>query len=306
MLTKRAQVLCEIEAVEGTAETLEDADAFLAFDPKFDPDIEAHERAPVASALSPFPSVFGKRSARLTFAAELVGPGAAGDPIHISDVLKACGVSETLVSETSAIYKPASASVPSVTLGWYMDGKQHKMWGARGTARLLLEAGKPGIFFFDFLGADFSVVDGALAASPSYETNLAPTFQGASLTIDSFGALISMLEIDLGNVLALRPDVNTDSGYKSAVITGRKPVFKFDPEEALVSAEDFFGNWRSGKEMAFTTSIGTGAGKVITITAPKVQYQAISPSDREGQAALDIIALLARDSGDDEWQIAIT
>ncbi len=306
MLTKRAQVLCEIEAVEGTAETLEDADAFLAFDPKFDPDIQMHERNPVASSMSPFASLPGARLARLTFSAELVGPGTAGDPIHISDVLKACGVSETLVAVTSATYKPASASVPSATLGWYMDGKQHTMWGARGTARLLLEAGKPGIFFFDFLGADFSVIDGALATSPSYEANLAPTFQGASLTIDSFAALISMLEIDFGNVLTLRPDVNAASGHKSAVITGHKPVFKFDPEEALVSAEDFFGNWRSGSQMAFTTSIGTGAGKVITITAPKVQFQAISPGEREGQAALDIIALLARDSGDDEWQIAIT
>jgi len=211
ILKQRAQVACEIEAEEGTAETLEAADAFLALNPNFEPVIEAHERNAVASSLSPFPSVFGARSARLTFDVELAGTAAAGDAVPYSDALQACGISETLVSETSATYAPASSSVPSVTLGYYLDGIYYKLWGARGTARLVLEAGKPGIISFEFLAADYSVSDVALLSGVTLTTIKGPAFQSASLTIDSFAALVSKLEIDLGNSLVLRPDASASS-----------------------------------------------------------------------------------------------
>jgi len=307
MLIQRAQIACEIEGVEGTAETLEGADAFLAFNPSFEPIIEAHERDPVRSALSPHGSVFGKRSARISFDVELVGTAAAGSAIHYSDALKACGVGETLVGGTSATYKPASSSISSATLAMYMDGKAYKIWGARGTARLLLEAGKPGIISMEFLGADFSETDAALLTSGvSYNAVKPPTFQNASLSIDSYAALVSRLEIDFANNLKLREDASASSGHKSCVITNRRPTISFDPENVLVATEDFLGNWRSGSEMAFTTTIGSAAGNTIAVTAPKVQYQDVKLGDREGLSTYDISGLCCLNSGDDEWQIAIT
>jgi len=307
MLIQRAQVAVEIEDTEGTAEDLVGADVFLAFNPAFEPIIEAHERDPVRSSLSPHGSVFGKRSARMTFDVELVGTAAAGSAIHFADALKACGVGETLVGGTSATYKPASSSIPSVTLALYMDGKIYKMWGARGTAKLLLEAGKAGIISFEFLGADFSEADGALLSDGvSYNSVKPPTFQSASLTVDSYAAIVSRLEIDLGNALSLRQDANTSSGHKSAVITNRRPTIGFDPENVLVATEDFLGNWRSGTEMAFTTTIGSVAGNTIAVTAPKVQYQEAKLGDREGVSMVDLLGLCCLNSGDDEWQIAIT
>jgi len=307
MLKQLAQIACKIEAEEGTAETLEGADVFLAFDPHFEPVIEAHERDPVRSVLSPHPSAFGKRSGKITFKVELVGTEAAGSAIHYSDALKACGVSETLVAETSATYKPASDSIPSVTMAMYMDGKIYKIWGAKGTAKLLLEAGKPGILEMEFTGADFSETDGALLSDGvSYNAIMPPTFQGATLTIDSYAAIVSKVEIDLGNAIALRPDANASSGHKSAVITNRKPTMSFDPENVLVATEDFLGNWRNGAEMAFSAVIGSVAGNIITITAPKDQYQSITMSDRDGISVVEASGLLCLSSGDDEWQIAIT
>jgi Phage tail tube protein len=306
MLKKRCYVACEIEASEGTAETIVAADVFLAFDPEFEPVIEPHERDPKNASLSPFPSVFGARSAKMKFKAELVGPAAAGSAIHISDALRACGFAETLVASTSATYLPASSSIPSATLGLYVDGKQFKIWGARGTVRLVLEKGKPGIFEFEFTGADWSEADASLPTGVSLESTIPPAFQGASLTINSYAALVGRVEIDMANAVALRPDANASSGHKSAVITGRKPTMAIDPEDVLVATHDFLGTWRAGTQVAFTTSIGSGAGEVIGITAPKVQYQGITQADRDGVAALDISALLCRNSGDDEVQIQIT
>jgi len=306
MLIQRSQVAVETEAVEGTAETLEAADVFLAFNPDFQPNIEAHERDPVRSVLSPYGSVFGKRSASMTLEAELVGTAAAGSANHLSDLLKACGIGETLVADTSATYKPATASIPSVTMAQYMDGKIYKMWGARATAKLLLEAGKPGIFTFDCLGADFSDTDGDLLEGVTYNAVKPPTFQNATLTIDSYAAIVSRVELDFGNVLALRTDAAQPGGNLSAAITNRRPTISFDPENVLVATEDFLGNWRSGSEMAFTATIGSDTGNTIAITAPKVQYQEARLADRDGISIVELVGLCCLNSGDDEWQIQIT
>ncbi|MBW2559971.1 MAG: hypothetical protein JRE40_03835 [Deltaproteobacteria bacterium] len=306
MLTKKCQIAAGIEAVEGMAEVLEAADVFFAFNPSFTPEIEMHARNPVRSVLSPYPSVPGARSAKMSFDVELVGAAAAGDAVHYSDILQACGVDETLVALTSATYTPASDSIPSVTLAMHLDGKIYKLWGARGTVKLVLEDGKPGIFSFEFTGADFSETDGALLSGVTLESTIPPIFADASLTIDSYAAILSKLEIDLGSNVALRKDANSASGHKSAVITGKETTMTLDPENVLVATEDFFGNWRSGKQMAFTAALGATAGNIITITAPKVQYQGVGLADRDGQSTLDITALLAADAGDDEWSIAIT
>ena len=314
ILMQRCPVAAEAEAAEGTAETIVDADVFLAFNPRFEPIIEAHERNPVRGYLSPYPSVFGRRQARMMFDAELAGAGAGesigssntGSNQGLADALKSCGVSEALVASTSATYKPVSSSIISTTLQMFLDGKIYKMWGARGTARILLEVGKGGIISFEFIGADWSEADGALPAAPVYTTVQPPTFQGASLTIDSYAALVSRVEIDLGNSLAVRADANAASGNKSVVITDRKPKISFDPENVLVATEDFLGNWRNGTQMAFTTTLGAAAGNTIAVTAPKVQYQEGRMADRDGISIFELMGLLCINSGDDEWQIAIT
>gem|GEM_PF-305432 len=306
MLIQKSQVACEIEAVEGTAETLVAADAFLCFNPKFTPSIEAHERNPVRSNLSPYPSAMGRRQATLEFDVELVGTSGAGDAIHYSDALQGCGVSETLSASTSATYKPDSSSPPSVTIALYMDGKCYKLWGARGTARLDLEAGKPGMIHMIFTGADFSESDAALLSGVSYNDIMPPAFLSASLTIDSYSANVGKVSLDLGNTVTLREDASEASGHESAVITERKPTLSFDPENVLVASEDFLGNWRSGSEMAFSMSIGSDAGNTIGITAPKIQYQDVAMNDRKGWSIYDISGLCVGDSGDDEWQVQIT
>jgi len=302
MLTQRCQVGCETEDVEGAAETIEAADVFLAFNPKFTPSIDPHERKPVKGSFSPVASLMGKRSAKMSFDVEMTGTAAAGSAIHFADALKACGVDETLVALTSATYAPASDAIPSATLAMYLDGKCYKMWGARGTAKLTLATGKPGIWSFEFAGADFSETDAALLTGTSLEATLPPVFQDATLTLAAYAATVASVTLDLGNTVTLREDANASSGYLSAVITDRKPTLSIDPENVLVATEDFFGTWRAGTTVALSSLHGATAGNKHTLTAPAVQYQGVDLSDRSGVSALSINALLCEDSGDDEWQ----
>lgn len=306
MLIQRAQIAAKLEGTEGSAEALTAAEALLAFNPKTNPNIEMHERNPVRSTLSRMAAVSGKRKKTLEFDIELKGSGAAGTAPEWGLLMKACGFSEDIVGGVSVTYTPASSAIPSMTLALYEDGVCYKMWGARGEVSLDLEAGKPGMLHFNFLGADFSVTDVALLSGASYDSTTPVAFMNASFQISAYSAVIEKLALAMNNTLALRPSVNAGGGYLSAAITDRDPKGSIDPEMVLVATEDFFGDWRSGTLAALTATVGAVAGNIATITAPKCRYNTIGHEDREGIRTLGLDFDLTLNAGDDELSIALT
>jgi len=306
MLESRTQLAIKVEGTEGSAEAPENTDAVLHRNAKFIPDIAMTQRDMRSSSLSQFSAVPGKRQAAIEFEMELKGSGSAGTAPESGICLKGCGFTETVDTGVSVTYTPASSSIGSYTLLLYEDGILHKIWGARGTVKLILKAGEPGILSFSFIGADFSATDVALLSGCSYDSTLPPAFLSAQLTIDSYAALLSSLEIDIANTLALREDANKESGHYSTIISKRMPVMSIDPEKVLVATYDFYGKLRSGNEGALSTVLGGTAGNICTITAPKVQYTKIDEAEREGIRTLGIDCQLNRSSGDDELSLAFT
>jgi len=307
ILTQKAVVAAEIEAVEGTAEVLVAGDAgFLVFNPRFEPDIAMNERDPSRAVLSPVAMIPGARQARITFECELVGSSAAGTPPLTSDLLKGCGFSETIVAVTSVTYKPASTAIPSLTIGMWLDGKKYLMWGCRGNVSIRAEIGKPIMLAFEFTGADFTVTDEALLAGVTYETVLPAVFLDATLTVGAYAAVLNTVEINMGNTLQLRSDANAASGYVSCLITNRKVNLRIDPENVIVATYDFFGNWRAATEAALAFDVGSVAGNKVAISAPKIQFGKITIEDRGGISTLGIEGQCNVNAGDDELVIAIT
>jgi len=306
MLEAKTQLAIKLEDEEGTAETLAAADAILHANGKFTPDTPMYQRPMRSSSLSPFSSVPGARSATIEFDIELKGSGTAGTAPEWAAALLGCGFAEDVSAGVSVAYTPASASIGSYTLALYEDGMIHKIWGARGTVKLALKNGEPGMLSFSFKGADFSVADGALLSGVSYDSTKPPAFLSAQLTIDSYAALLSSLEIDMANALGLRSDANKASGYFSTIISSRVPIMTFDPEKVLVATYDFYGKLRSGAEGALSTVVGSTAGNICTITAPKAQYTKIDEADRDGIRSLGIDCQLNRNSGDDELSLVFT
>lgn len=316
MNTGKVQLAAKIETVEGAAETLAGADALLVMNPSFKPNTAMNKRPNVSSSLSPFAAVAGARSATIEFDVEVKGSGTPGTAPEWGKLMKACGYAETIVtSPASVTYTPTSVSggspvsIPTLTMALYEDGICNKIWGARGDVSLKEKTGEIALWHFVFTGADFGVTDAAMLSSGvSYQSTLPPVFANASFAVDSYSAVIENLEIRSGNSVSLRPDVNASSGYRSAVISGREPVLTFDPEMVTVATYDFYGKLRSGNEGAFSQVLGSVAGNIITITAPKVQYMAINPADRNKQRTLGIDCQLNRNTaaGDDELSIALT
>ena len=303
----RTQIAAKLEGTEGVAEALAAADAFLAF-PSGDPDpkIEPYERNPFRETLSPLPSVMGKRSGKLPFMCELVGSGTAGTAPHWGKLMKGCAFGETLVALTSAAYAPASSAIPSLTLAAYMDGVIHKIWGARGSLKLNLEVGKPGLIHFDFQGSDFSHLDGAMLVGATYSTVVPPVFLGATFTVDGVDFLVDKVEFDIANTLALRTDPNSDSGHKSCLITGRKGKITLDPEMVLAATKDIWTMWQNGSQVALSAVLGSTPGNIVTIACPKFQIQDVKFGNRTGIRLNSLTAMMALNAGDDELTITLT
>lgn len=306
MLTQRAIVAGKTETVEGTFETLVAADGMLVFNPVFTPVLTMHERDPVRATLSPVVNLPGLRSATMAFEVEMVGASAAGTEPHYSDIIKACGFAETIVGGTSVTYDPASASIESVSLGMWIDGKKYTMWGCRGNVVIKSEVGQPWILAFEFTGADWLEADEALLAAVTYEATLPPVFVDASLTLDAYAAIVNTVEINMGNAVSLRQDANKASGHISAVITNRAPTVTFGIENVTIATHDFMTDWRAGTAVVFASSVGGTAGNVIAVNMPLVQYQNITLEDRDGISAMSVEAKPTLTTGDDELEIAIT
>jgi hypothetical protein len=301
------QIAAKQEATEGTKEALANTDAFLHKGLTFTPEIEQYQRDLLRGTLSRDPSVSGKRSAKIAFDCELVGSGTAGTAPYWGKLMKACGYSETISGGVSVTYKPATDAIPSMTLAGYMDGVIKRLWGARGNVKLSIEAGKPGILHFEFEGADFEMVDGALLASVSYSTVLPPAFLSAALLIDSYAAIVSKVEIDTANVLVKRESLNASSGHLSTLIIGRNPKGSLDPELVTVAILDFYGKWKTpGTLGSLSLSASGGAGNIATITCPKVRYADIKDGDRGGLRTLGIDFQPCLNAGDDEISIVLT
>lgn len=310
MLTRRRIIAGKIEATEGTAESITVSDAgILAIDPKFEATIESNARATTIATLSnPIP-ITGKRSARITFRAELKGPGAsysASVKPALGTYLRACGFAETVVAGTSVTYAPASAGVPSITLWLYEDGLVKKLKGARGNVRISGEVG--GIMYadFEFVGNYDGVADLAIV-SPTYEATVPPILQGATFTVDSYAAVIRSISLDMGNSLQLRESVASTTGHLSAVITARSPSGSIDPEATTVSAYNWYGKWIANNAGALSLgAVGSSQYNRYTITAPKVVYTGIRESSRSGIDVNEISFALAMNTGDDELSIQFT
>jgi len=308
LLTRRKLLLAKIESTYGTDPTpAASTDAVMVEDLTWSNEgLKMIERPAVRPSIGALQQVYGGRLVTLAFNVEVKGSGTAGTAPEVGQLLRACGLAETIVAVTSVTYAPASTALESVTCWIYEDGKQIKVTGCRGNVSFTLEAGGKPMASFTMTGHVGAQTDVALA-TPTFDTTLPEPFIGGSFTIDSYAAVISSLNFDLANALAMPASVNGADGYGEISITGRDINGSFDPLDELVATEDYIGNFTAGTAMALATGgIGATAGNILTITMPAVYYRDASSADRDGIAGLELPFGAAESSTDDEVSIAFT
>ena len=307
ILTRRRVLAAAQESTPGDAETLDATDAvFNVFDPDMSPDIAFEER-PGQAGFSPLPGVPGARGGSVTFACEIHGSGDGEDPAPAwaKVFLPACGF-----VESDGVFSPESkppdmdgANTQTLTIGLYEDGRLRMLRGCMGTFVLVLSSGKIARIEFTFTGIWVDPSDVELLA-PDYPTVAPLRFAAGTITLDLWTPRVAEIRIDCGNTVILREDATDESGYSTALITGRRITGSLDPEGVLVVTDDHWSDWLDRNERVLVIALGAGSadGTTFRVDAPCVQITNIPNADRNGIVtdAIEVQFNRSADAGDNE------
>lgn len=317
MIIQRSQFLLKAETVkEGQAATgFAATNLVLTEDLDFTVDVAMHERNQMRSTLSRPSAVAGLRQGTITGKVALKGSGITlytGHAPEFDSILKCCGMDSlgaTGATCATTTYTPV-ANDPntlgkSYTCQLMRDGKMYTLLGCRGTGKFVWEVALPGYFEFEIHGAINDLDDQVLYTGAAYDSSNPVPFMNAAtkFSYDSYESLISKVEVDLANTLAMRHDANAASGFRSCYITARNPVGTLDPEEIAKATYDFYDKMVKDTEGVLTFKLGTIPGNIYTFNAPKVQVMSYGASDREGVMVSDQALKFNLSTADDEFSI---
>lgn len=189
-LTKREVILAKVETTYGQDPGLTAAaDSILVENPSWSNEgARMFERPATRPTMSKLQKVFAGSLKKISFECEVKGSGTAGSAPEIGHLLRACGLSETIVGGTSVTYAPISTAFESATIYYYQDGMLRKLHGCRGTVTLKAEVGGKMMASFEITG--HGVCGGTATAGAATTITLAATssavndtYNGQTITI---------------------------------------------------------------------------------------------------------------------------
>jgi len=307
--TELSRIAAKVETTEGTAISLAASDGdILASNVTWTWGVPAYERNARTATFSQFASVSGSQMATLSFDVDMYANSSTAPGYDA--LFKACSIVGSAVS-TTYVYGlvSAAASIPSLTISAYVDGRLRQMVGARGTVKMAATTGNPWKLSFSFQGAAVAPTDTTLLADATYTANskVPPALLGGSFScggLSTSEALLRSIEFDIGNGLTMRTDANASTGYRSCALTGRKVTGQFVIEMPTVTEHDLYSTMTANTLAALAVSSGTSTGK-ISFAAPKVQYTDVQESD-DGELLIATVKFACRiNSGNDELAITL-
>lgn len=313
MLTRRTVILAKRETVYGTDPAMAPStDGLLAYSVDIDIKGENLERPVVRDSLSPMPSVIGMKSATLKFSAELKGYGATTSigNWELDDLLSGCGFDTGVYSGTATVYSLQSQEslMGSVSFIVNVDGNMHKICGAKGSMKIVMDAGKYGEIQFQFEGLYNPIASGTLYDLSGISNVKPPIVYNSSFALGSFNPVTAKAEIDLGNEVTERDSLNATYGVAGFRITDRqKASLSFDADAVAESSNPFWGNWEGSAVQTLGITIGSNVGNTIKL-AGFFNMESVKYGDDKGVRKIDCKAGLCSsdvNSQNNELQITL-
>jgi len=309
LLLRKRLILIETESSYGTDPTPTGADAVLVRDLNITPQqSDVVNRDVVRPYLGASEQLLANTRVECSFSVELAGSGAAGTAPQYGKALQACGLSETIVADTSVTYAPVSASFSSVTIYYNIDGLRHKVTGCRGTFSINCTVGEIPTIDFTFTGVYVAPDDSALP-SATYANQASPLIfkngNTSSFQLLSFAGALQAFSFDLGNNLVYRELVG---GTKEVLLTDRAGTGSTTLEAVSIASKDYFAAALTDTSLGnLDFTHGSTAGNIVDFASTRVDIGDVSYSDQDGIAMFNIpYTCVPSTSGNDEFSLAYT
>tara|TARA_B100000900_G_scaffold286863_1_gene245956 strand:- start:23 stop:958 length:936 start_codon:yes stop_codon:yes gene_type:complete len=309
LLTRKRVILIEAESSYATDPTPTATDAVLVRDLTITPQSsDVVSRELIRPYLGASEQLLANTRVECTFAVELAGSGSAGTAPRYGSALKACGLSEVVVSSTRVTYAPVSTGFSSVTIHYNIDGVRHKVTGARGTVELSAEVGQIPVLNFSMQGI-YNAPDDSALPSVTYGNQEEPLIfkngNTSSFQLLSFGGALQSVNFDLGNELVYQELVG---GTKQVLLVDRQATGSVTIQAPTIAQKDFFAAALVDSTLGnLQFTHGTTAGNIVQFTSSKVDIGDVNYGDIDGIASLEIpYTLVPSTSGNDEFSLIYT
>ena len=308
LLSRKRLILVKTEATYGTDSTPAGTDALLVRNLDITPlSGDVVSRDLIRPYLGNFDQLIGLTSVGITFEVELAGSGTAGTAPKFDAILKACGLSATIVSSTSVTYAPVSDSFSSATIYFNVDGVLHKLTGCRGSLTMSCAVGAIPTLAFNLTGVYNAPTDTAQPAV-TYSAQATPLIfregNTSSFSFFSYSGVLQSVDFNLANDLVYRELVG---GTKETLITDRKPAGTVMIEAPTIATKDFFTTALGSSTGNLTFLHGTTAGNRVTFTASQVDVLNPTYQDQDSIMMLSVpYVALPTTAGNNEFSLAFT
>ena len=260
----------------------------------------------IRSYLGNYDTLLANTRAQVTITVEMAGSGSAGVKPHYGCLFTSCGMSETIVANTSVTYAPVSSNFDSCTIVYNADGVQHKLTGCRGTYSLSCEVGSiPTITF----------VMTVLYNAPTDTTMPTCTFQKqadplvfkqgntSNFQFQGYSAALNSFTFEMNNEIVYRELVG---GTKEVILNNRAPAGSVQIENINLSTKNYFTAATSNLSGNNTFIHGTADGNKVTINMPKANITAPAYSSVDDIDMLDLAYTAVPNTGNDEVSLVFS
>lgn len=287
----------KLESVPGVMETITSADfnsrlinPVLTYNTEVDDEAAKYARGDHAEA----ESVFGARSAQLTFDVRVAWGGDAITEPDFYKFLKACGLSAVTYLDTGIGLQPLkSGDEKTCSFEFYQvksgvlspSAIRTRLAGACGTLQITAEkVGAPILAKFTFKGK--------LSGKPEQTSDIPvpvdmdqehpDKFVNNTLYIGGKATKVSTFALDTGNDIQALTDQSDPTGYSHFFIAGRAPRFSCDPLIQDISNDDPIGDIVAGDTGMYHVDRIVLRSQHFRLCAPRAQMLPPSLAARDG------------------------
>lgn len=182
----------------------------------------------------------------------------------------------------------------SATIRIYNDGDLITVYGARGTVEVDCQTHDIVKLRFTMQGIYDQAEAAALlddATSGAFEDLTPPAFVNVSTTLDdgttSTSVNFTELQLSLGNNVAMRANANATSGWQAAVIAGRTPSGRINPDDPTVSTHDFRDALEAGTRFQLDAAWGSATYNTFQVWCPAIEFDSLGDGNRDERQHFD-------------------
>jgi len=308
-LWRNRLALVKAESTYNTNPTPAATDALLFTELDVEPlSLELIERETIQTYFGNRASIVGQRSVPIRATVEMAGSGTAGAAPRYGPMLKASGLGETIVADTSVTYAPVATDFSSYAMDFYIDnGSRQAIGGIRGTAELALSVGAIPTIAFSHMGI-WSTPTAVARPSETYSAQASPVAVNAdntaTVSVHGFSACMTEFSLSLGTEMVFEQKAGCT---KQVRLTDRKTTGSITIELPAFATKDFIAIASAQTEGTISWVHGGTAGNIITFTAAQAAFD--SPTFVETDSVTHItlpFRLMPTSSGNDDFTLAFT